>query len=304
MSIHPQAQALLNTLPDMDTAAAGFDHRVVREQLAAAGASEDRLEPAGGVIDVDADGVACRVANPGAGRPVLVYLHGGGFTLGDRVAYDAFTRLLAVRTGWAVLFVDYRLAPEHPFPAAVEDCETAFDWLLSHGEDLGVDTAIIAVAGDSAGGNLAAGLARRHAGDIALQVLVYPCFDPAGATTSYREESSGLSPATMDWFWRQYAPDPADHVHPDLNPLVVADLRGLPEALVITAEHDPLRDEGELYAWRLADAGVPSVAVRYLGMPHSFIRRVTILDSARRAVDQVVDAVRRIRAPDLTPEVS
>jgi acetyl esterase len=228
-------------------------------------------------------------------RPLaaVVYLHGGGWVTCDLDTHDRLCRTLANRSGAAVIAVDYRRAPEHPFPAAVDDGLAALDWTRAHAADLGVDLARLAVAGDSAGGNLAAVIARRDrdgggAPPLALQVLLLPVTDAAMDTPSYTENADGfyLTHAAMRWYWDHYLGG-ADPLHPDASPLRASDLRGLPPALVVTAEYDPLRDEGEAYAERLRTAGVRVRFRRYEGMVHGFIRWGAAVDAATAALDEV-----------------
>lgn len=233
-----------------------------------------------------------------AAAPVVVHLHGGGWVQGDLDSHDAVCRLLAARSGASVLAVGYRLAPEHRYPAALEDAETAVAWLRREGRTLQVDPRRLALLGDSAGANLAAALAirARHRGTspYVLQVLVYPCLDPRLATVSAATEVGGLTASEMRWYWQSYAPSDLDR--PDVSPTESEDLAGLPAALVLTAEHDPLRDEGEDYAIRLAAAGVPVTATRWLGMVHGFWRRPATFDAAVAAVEHVAAAVARALA--------
>jgi acetyl esterase len=249
------------------------------------------------VEDVSADGVPCRLYDPrnGHGAPVVVFVHGGGWVLGDLNTHDAVCRQLADRSGCAVLSVAYRLAPEHPWPAAVDDVETAVRWLRRNVAEYGVDATRLAIAGESAGGHLAAVVARRgrDAGDpYAYQVLVYPVIDPGMSTESYRAcREYGLDPTAMRFFWDAFCPAGVDRTQPDVSPMA-ATLAGLPPALVITAEYDPLRDEGEAYAAALAEAGVPSVLVRYQGLNHGFFRKLAMFDAAKLAVDQAAVALR------------
>ena len=211
-------------------------------------------------------------------RPVLVYFFGGGWTLGDLGTCEGICRALTNAAGCVTISVRYRLAPEHPFPAAVEDCHAAVAWVAEHADELGVDPARLAVGGDSAGGNLAAAvtlLARDGvpAGPaIRHQLLVYPNTDYLADTESLREHDDPLmfNRRSVQWYWGHYLAKPEDGGNPLASPLRAADHAGLPPATVITAEYDPLRDEGEAYARALAAAGVPVEARRFDGMPHGF----------------------------------
>ena len=253
--------------------------------------------PAGG-----AGGAAAGAGEAGTG--VVVYFHGGGWVIGSVDTHDPVCRELAQRCGVPVVSVDYRLAPEHVFPAALDDCRAAADWIWQHASERGVDPTRIVVAGDSAGGQLATVVARHWPADrppLALQVLVYPVTDlavfpideDADAGTSLVRNGDGyvLTLDTMEYFADQYTPDRALRIDPDASPLRAESLEGLPPALVITAEFDPLCDEGDAYAARLADAGVPVVANRYDGATHMFLQMPT-LGIAQRAVDEIAAAVR------------
>lgn len=221
--------------------------------------------------------------------PLIVFIHGGGFVICNIDMYDDLCKFLAKDSGCAVASVDYRLAPEAPFPAALEDCYAALAWLATRGAELGVDTTRMAVAGDSAGGNLAAAtsiLARDRKGPaLRYQGLMYPCLDPSCGSASAREFASGymLTRDTTVWFWKHYLQRPADRDNPLATPLR-ADLAGLPPATVVTAEFDPLRDEGEEYADRLRAAGIEVMGRRYLGMIHGFASMPYLTPVARRAV--------------------
>ena len=249
------------------------------------------------VEDTAADGVPVRIYRPGPeARAALVYLHGGGWVIGSVETHDPVCRRLAARAGCTVVSVDYRLAPEHPFPAAVEDAWTAFAWLAQNADALGLDRARLAVGGDSAGGNLAAVVARRARDRgiaLAFQLLVYPALDHAFGTASYREHGDGLNltRAEMEWYWQQYLGG-RDGGDPDASPLRAGDLGGVAPALVLTAGFDPLRDEGEAYAERLAAAGVPAQVLRYPGLIHGFLRMRAAVDAAAAALDEVADALR------------
>lgn len=213
----------------------------------------------------------------GAGPfPFLISFHGGGFVLGNLDTYDAICRTVTNQARCLTVSVGYRLAPEHPFPAAVEDCYAATTWAAAHAAELGGDATRLAVGGNSAGGNLAAvvcRLARDRGGPpLIYQWLIYPVLDRPGTTPSYTENAEGyeLTRESMFWFWHQYLPDRSLDHDPRAAPLQAADLHNLPPALIVTAEFDPLRDEGELYARRLQQADVPVQLVRYDGMIHGF----------------------------------
>jgi acetyl esterase len=236
---------------------------------------------------------------PEAPLPALVYFHGGGWVICDLDTHDPTCRAITNSVGCVVVSVDYRLAPEHKFPAAAEDAYAATLWVAANAIDLGVDATRIAVGGDSAGGNLTAAVALmardRHVPDIVFQLMVYPVTDlTAMDTPSHRENGEGyfLTTAAMDWYRRQYLADLSEAAHPYASPLQTADLGGLPPALVITAELDPLRDEGEAYAARLWDAGVSATASRYDGVFHGFAALGVLLDAAKQANEEAYAALR------------
>ncbi len=243
-------------------------------------------------------------ADSEGGTGVVVYFHGGGWVLGSIDTHDPVCRDLAQRCGVPVVSVDYRLAPEHVFPAAVDDCRAVTEWISDHASERGVDPARLVIAGDSAGAQLATVVAQHWSPErppLALQVLVYPVTDlavfpideVADADTSMVRNGEGyvLTLDTMEYFADTYVPDPAVRADPDASPLRAESLAGLPPALVITGEYDPLRDEGEAYADRLSDAGVPVVASRYDGATHMFLQMPT-LGIAQRAIDEIAAAVR------------
>ncbi|NUS13270.1 MAG: alpha/beta hydrolase [Streptomyces sp.] len=245
--------------------------------------------------------LAVRTYRPSARRhlPVLLYYFGGGWTLGSLDTADVVCRELAERTGCLVAGVGYRLAPEHPFPAAVYDCHAGLRWVAAHAAELGADPARLAVGGDSAGGNLAAAvtLLARADGDLRLagQLLVYPNTDQLADDASMRENADPFlfNHHSVAWYARHYLPSAADAADPLASPLRAGDLSGLPPALVITAEYDPLRDQGEAYARRLAEAGVPVEVTRYPGMAHGFFAMAGAVDAATTAIRQ---AARHLRA--------
>jgi acetyl esterase len=233
------------------------------------------------------------------GLPILVYFHGGGWVLGDLETHDGTCRSLAKQIDGIVIAVDYRLAPEHKFPAALDDCYAATKWAAENAASLGGDPNRIAVGGDSAGGNLSAcvSLKARDEGTprIVHQLLVYPVTDRGFDTASYRDNAEGyfLSRADMEWFWNHYLTSDADAENPYAAPLRAKDLKGLPPATVITAEYDPLRDEGEAYAARLKDAGVPVELRRYDGVIHGFFSMGDVLAKGKVAMQAATDTLRK-----------
>jgi acetyl esterase len=262
--------------------------------LAAIRAGADRGEPVHRAVEEDFPGpggdLPVRVYCPDdvPGRPVLLYFFGGGWTLGSLETGDAVCRSLANAAGCVTVAVGYRRAPENPFPAAVHDCYAALRWAVGNAARFGGDPSRVAVAGDSAGGNLAAAtalLARERGGpEIAHQVLVYPNTDHAADTPSARECTDPLlfNRRSVTWYWGHYLAG-ADGADPLASPLRAADLSGLPGATVLTAQYDPLRDEGERYADRLREAGIPVALRRYDGMAHGFFTMTGVLEEAREA---------------------
>ena len=230
--------------------------------------------------------------------PVLVYYHGGGWVVCDIATHDTLCRSIANEAGCIVVSVDYRLAPEHKYPAAVEDAYAAAAWVFGRAETLGGDSGRIALGGDSAGGNLAAVVAMKARDKAAfrpgLQVLIYPVTDFNFQTSSYLENADGfmLTREDMKWFWGHYLEREEQGAEPYASPMRAEDLSDLPAALVITAKYDPLCDEGEAYAARLREAGVPVVLSRYEGMIHGFVRHTAQFDQARAAIGEIAAALR------------
>jgi acetyl esterase len=227
--------------------------------------------------------------SPARPLPALVYFHGGGWVLGDLDHSDALCRSLCDQAGCLVVNVDYRLAPEHRYPAAAEDAGAAVRWVAEHASELGADPDRLAVGGASAGGNLAAvaALKARDLGGpvIAAQALIYPITDHRFDTPSYQRFAAGplVSRDDMRWYWAQYLEREEQGAEPYASPLRTEDLRGLPPALIVTAECDPLCSEGEAYGERLRQAGVPATSARYDGMVHGFLS-MPALDKGREAV--------------------
>jgi acetyl esterase len=247
--------------------------------------------------------IPVRVYDPDAGTtsPVIAYFHGGGFVLMNLDTHDRVCRRLANATNAVVVSVDYRLAPEHRFPAALDDCMAVTHWLTTHAAELAGDPRRIAVAGDSAGGNLAAAtaLAARNGGPgLAAQVLLYPVIDATCQTESFATNADGylLTAATMRWFWDQYLGPDGDPSDPYASVLRAEDLAAAPPALVITAEYDVLRDEGEAYAARLRDAGIDVTCSRYDGMIHGFVTMDAMTPAAGRAIAEIAAFLDRVFA--------
>jgi acetyl esterase len=299
--LHPQvtAAAELRRRPSAEELAADPYQRLLGARAAMEESNEAETGPAlplPVVADFDAGGVPCRLYATRTGAPVLVYLHGGGWCYGSVETVDRFCRRVADRSGCAVVSVDYRLAPEHVFPAALDDVETVLSHLRRSGAELGLDVSRLAIGGDSAGGQLATVAARRQrdaATPLDFQILIYPALDPLTSAGSYDEVGGyGLDRASMRLAWETFVPDPLHRLSPDVAPLAVDDLSGMPPTLLITAEYDALRDEGADYADALIAAGVPVVHTRYMGVNHGFARKLATIDAARAAADQVASALR------------
>ena len=249
------------------------------------------------VIEGPAGELPLRIYRPSEAHdlPGLLFFHGGGWVLGDLDLSDNLCRELAAGVGCVVVSVDYRLAPEHRFPAAVEDAYAATAWVAAHAAELGVAASALGVSGISAGGNLAAAVAlqaRDQRGpDLAVQVLICPVLDFNLDTRSYEENAAGylLERDDMLWFWQQYLPTGAWGAHPYASPLRAGDLRGVAPAVVITAEYDPLRDEGAAYASRLHEAGVPVQHRDYEGMIHGFLGNALLSVGVAALAELVVD---------------
>ena len=243
----------------------------------------------------DDDHITVRVLVPeGEIQALVVYYHGGGWVIGNIDEFDHLTRILANQLKAAVVNVEYRLAPEHRYPAAADDAWTAMQWASDHMTEIAGSAVPLVVMGDSAGGNLSAVVAQkaRSAGlEVASQVLIYPVTDADLDNGSYTEPENQLllSRESMIWFWDHYAPDPASRLNPDASPIKADDLTGLAPAIVLTAEHDPLRDEGEAYADRLREAGVPVEHRRFPGQMHAFFTMVNLLPGSADGIAYVTE---------------
>lgn len=297
MPLDPQVEAVLAPLREAPVVDFwSLEPSVVRANFGSFGAEAApppvaKIENRG--IPGPAGELPVRIYTPdGAGPfPLLMFFHGGGFVVCDLDSHDALARSLCGGAGAVVVSVDYRLAPEAKFPAAPEDCHAATRWAVDNAASIGADGARVAVAGDSAGGNLAAvvaQLAKQRGGPaLAHQLLLYPVTAHDFTTPSYEENAEGyfLTRDMMQWFWHHYLERAEDGQDPLAAPLRAEDLSGLPPATVVTAEYDPLRDEGEAYARRLDEAGVPTQAVRYDGVIHGFVSMYEQIDKGREAIE-------------------
>ena len=310
MALDPQAQEVINLViksgrPAYNTLSPKDARQLFRETRPASTPTPAEI---GAVKNLTADGpggpIPLRVYRPadvpaGTPLPVLVYYHGGGWVIGDLDTHDVQCRQITAEAGVTVVAVDYRLAPEHKFPAAVDDAWAATRWVVAHAGELGIDSRRVAVAGDSAGGNLAAvvALMARDAGGpaIALQVLIYPVTDVAAESKSYRDFADGymLTRDGMRWFTNHYLKAAGEAQDWRVSPLRAPSLAGLPPALVITAGFDPLRDEGAAYAARLSDAGVQVDYVNYGGMIHGFMPMGRLIATGNRATSHVAASLRQ-----------
>jgi acetyl esterase len=312
MPLDPQAQAVMEQV-----AALGFPpvHQVSPAQARANNRARPRA-PGPAVARVEdrripgpETEIPVRIYTPeGTGPfPALVWFHGGGWVVGDLESADATARNLTRGANCVVVSVDYRLAPEAKFPGPAEDCYAATRWVAQNAASINADPQKIAVGGDSAGGNLAAAIslmARDRGGPpLALQLLVYPVTDRDFSTESYIQNAEGyqLTRDSMVWYWNHYLQSGADAANPYAAPLQAPDLRNLPPALVITAEYDPLRDEGEAYAHRLEAAGVTVTCTRYDGMIHGFFGMAAAIDKGKQAIAQASAALKEAFASQYSP---
>ena len=304
MPLDPQAQNVLDQLAELGlppyhtvSPEEARANRLVRPMAPGPEVAkvEDRTIPGGG------EDIRVRIYEPeGSGPfPVLGWFHGGGWVTGNLESADGTARHLSVEAGCVVASVDYRLAPEAKFPVPLDDRFAATQWIADHAKDMNVDPNRIAVGGDSAGGNLAAAvsLRARHQGGppLAFQLLVYPVTSRDYDTASYRENGDGYALTTddMKWYWNHYLSSDADASNPYAAPMAAKDLSGLPPALVITAEFDPLRDEGEAYGQKLQAAGVDTTCTRYDGMIHGFFGLFADIDKGQQAISEASEALRQ-----------
>jgi acetyl esterase len=315
MPLDPQAQALLESMeamgsPPLNTLSVA-DARKVMDTLVALGGEPEAVSK---VEDREIPGprgaIPIRIYTPGGDGPfpILVFFHGGGWVIGNIESHDGLCRSLTNAAGCVTVSVDYRLAPEHKFPAAPEDCYAATLWVAANAATINGDPQRIAVGGDSAGGNLAAVvplMIRERGGPrLVYQLLIYPATDYFPDTPSMRDNADGyfLTRVDMVWFTNHYLTSEDDAKNPYVSPIKAKDLKELPPAMVITAEFDPLRDEGEMYAARLKEAGVPVVVKRYNGMIHGFFSMSAMLNQGKKAQEEAVAGLRAAFAA--TPEKS
>ena len=306
MSLDPQAKALLDLVTAAGTPA--FNEMTVPQARDAIRALFIPTEPPlpvksveTRVLNTNSVDLAARIYSPDGQcpLPILVFFHGGGWVIGDLETHDATCRALAIGAGCVVVAIDYRRAPEHKFPTAAEDCFAATQWVALNAASLGGDPSRIAVGGDSAGGNLATVVAQMAADRggpvLRYQLLIYPVTDHSFETASYKNYADGylLTKETMEWFWNHYLNSPSDGINPYASPLRSQRLSHLPPAWVLTAEYDPLADEGTAYARKMNEAGVSVEHTEYKGMIHGFFSFGHILDQGRQAI---ADACTRLKA--------
>lgn len=301
MPLDPQAQMILEQLATMNFSITRDMTPAQAREFSKALAIPTEPEPVGNAKDHTFPGpdgeIPIRIYTPqGDGPfPMLVFFHGGGWVIGDIESHDPVCRRLTNLTHCVVISVDYRLAPEHPFPAAPEDCYAALQWVATHASELQGDPTKIAVGGDSAGGTLSAVVAHmardRGGPPLVFQLLIYPATDMRMNTASIEENATGylLTKEDMIWFSNHYLPNAEDKLHPLASPYLASNLSGLPPALIITAEYDPLRDEGENYGTRLKETGVPVTVSRYNGVIHGF---VGLLELGNQALAEAAAALK------------
>jgi acetyl esterase len=302
MPLHPQAQVVCDAANAVEPPERiDSNLELMRTGFGGLLLMAGEAQPVFAVEDRDADGVPVRIyrPSPDPDLPVVAYFHGGGWTIGSVEQFDPILRQVANATEAIVVAPEYRLSPEHPFPAPLDDSWKALQWTAKNAASFGGDANRLAVMGDSAGGNLSAvcALLARDVGmpELAMQVLVYPVTDCDFTTPSYNENREGylLSIDEMRWFFSCYTRGGADRADWRISPLRAPDVAGVAPALVITAEFDPLRDEGEAYADRLREAGVPVEVKRYEGMVHAFFGLSAAFDASRDALDLAGTALRR-----------
>ncbi len=306
MTLHPQVQAILDMLAENPPPPPGtLSPDEMRAFYAAMSDVTDPKDvPIGKTENLTAPGPAgdipVRIYTPVAAAtvtPALVFFHGGGWVIGTLETHDALCRLLANDSGCKVVSVDYRLAPEHPFPAAADDAFAATKWVYENAADMGIDASCIAVGGDSAGGNLAAvvcHMAQSTSVKIGFQMLFYPVTEALADTPSMTAFATGylLERDAMEWFVAQYVPDGTNPKDPKVSPLLADSFKGQPPAYVVTAGYDPLRDEGRAYADKLDEAGVEVAYINYDDLIHGFYTMAGVVEPARAAIKDAAMALK------------
>ena len=312
MPLDPQAQAVIDTVSSLGLPAV-WEVTPEQARINAAARPRPAGPEVGAILNMSVPGpdgnVRVRIYTPeGQGPfPVLVWYHGGGWVVGDLESADPTARHLCKGAECVVVSVDYRLSPETKFPGPAEDCYAATVWAAKNAASIGGDASRLAVGGDSAGGNLAAAIslmaADRGGPDIVHQLLVYPVTERNYETPSYSQNAEGflLARDAMIWYWDAYLADAADAANPYAAPMKAENLAGQPSALVITAEYDPLRDEGEAYGRRLQEAGVETTISRYEGMIHGFFGMVGVMDKSGQVMEEATSALRAAFAGTAVP---
>lgn len=307
MALDPQAKAVLEKMAAAGGASMHTMTPVEARQVYRSMRNREVSEEVGSVNDERIPGplgdIPIRIYKPvhnhNSKLPILVYYHGGGWVIGDLDTHDSVCRTLTNEAECIVVSVDYRLGPEHKFPAAVEDSFAALEWVAEHAESFGGDRERIAVGGDSAGGNLATVVSimakEKQAPNIVFQLLIYPSTG-VGQTKSYEENGEGLflTKDLMKWFRKHYMNSPSDAKNPYFSPYLYEDVSGLPPALIMTAEYDPLRDDGKAYADKLKAAGVEVEYVDYPGMIHGFVTLANVIDKGQQALKDAAEALKKV----------
>lgn len=307
MPLDPQVQAHLEqmaalNIPEFSTLTPELIRQVIKTQVVVPASPEPLARIENRTLPGPLGEIAVRIYTPrGSGPfPLLVYFHGGGWVICNLDTHDGTCRSLAHKAGCVVVSIDYHLAPEYKFPAAVQDCYAATLWTAENAVSLQGDATRLAIGGDSAGGNIAAAVAlmlRDNGGPaLRLQLLIYPATDlQIRETPSLRENATGYGLTKNDIFWYRdhYLNNPEERLNPLASPFLAADLHGLPPALILTAEYDPLRDDGEAYGQRLREADVPVTVHRYDGMIHGFVGMDTLFEQGKQGLQECATALQR-----------
>lgn len=306
MSLAPEIKAFLEAgaaagLPQVWEAPVDIIRKNTQSRPALAGPIEPVHEVINRFIPGPTADLPIRIYRPTSHNtaPAIVYFHGGGWVLNFLDIYDASLSRLANQTGATIISVNYQKAPEHPFPTPFDDCYATLEWVIAHASELRIDTARIGVAGDSAGANLASGVALKARDNhvaLAFQLLIYPCNGRDFETDSYLNNATGygLSTQAMRWFWEQYLQSSEDHLNPYAVPMQASTFEGVAPAIIITAQYDPLLSDGEQYAELLQRDGVSVFYKEYAGMIHGFFTNMAVTPKAREAIDLVAVEIKRI----------